>query len=104
MFCQSEKFRLFGGLIGRASKEKAGLVYSDMFSFQRVCDDADEVTTLGMYNLYPSSKNTPSGVNYGDVLLAIPWDENTIHQFIFTVAGNEYKRVKSTTWGEWKLR
>ena len=95
---------LVGELIGRASDEKAGLVYSDMFSFGRSCKDANEAVTFGLFKLDPSTDNIPSGINYGDVLLVLPWDQNTVHQFIFTVGGQEYKRIKSVTWGEWNLR
>ena len=93
-----------GGLIGRASEEKAGLVYADMFSFGRNCADANEEVTFGSFRLEPSTNNVPSSINYGDVLLVLPWDPNTVHQFIFTVGGQEYKRIKSATWGEWNLR
>ena len=93
-----------GELIGRASEEKAGLVYADMFSFGRNCADANEEVTFGSFRLEPSTNNVPSDINYGDVLLVLPWDPNTVYQFIFTVGGNEYKRIKSVTWGEWNLR
>lgn len=93
-----------GGLIGRANEGKAGLVSSDMFSFGRVCADANESIVFGLFTISPSTKNVPSGINYGDVLLVLPWDPNTVHQFIFTIGGNEYKRIKSNGWNEWNQR
>ena len=93
-----------GGLIGRASEGKAGLVYSDMFSFTRDCTDANEATTFGLFKLRSTTANIPSGIYGGDVLLVLPWDQSTVHQFIFTAGGNEYKRIKSTVWEDWNQR
>lgn len=93
-----------GGLIGRASEEKAGLVYADMLSFGRSCKDANEAVTFGLFKLSTSTNNVPSGITYGDVLHVIPWDPNTVFQFIYTVSGNEYRRIKSNGWKEWIKR
>ena len=103
MISKEQVAQVVGGLIGRASEEKAGLVYADMFSFGRNCADANEEVTFGSFRLEPSTDNVPSGINYGDVLLVLPWDTNTVFQFIYTVSGNEYRRIKSVTWGEWNL-
>lgn len=88
------------GLIGVATAEKAGLVSANMFSFSRGAKDANNCLILGNYRLDPNTLNVPDGITYGDVLFVIPWDPNTVHQFIYTVKGHRYTRIGgNTSWG-----
>ena len=91
-----------GELIGTATKEKKGLVAPDMFSFTRSATDANGCSVFGSYRLSPGVLNAPDGIKYGDVLFAVPWDANTIHQFIYTISGGTYRRVGGReNWSEW---
>lgn len=91
-----------GELIGTATKEKKGLVAPDMFSFTRSATDANGCSVFGSYKLSPGVLNAPDGIKYGDVLFAVPWDQNTIHQFIYTISGGTYRRVGGKeNWSEW---
>lgn len=94
---------LLGGLIGVATSEKKGLVAPDMFSFTRdAVTDANGCSVFGSYKLSPEVLNAPNGIKYGDVLFAIPWDTNTIHQFIYTISGDMYRRVGGKgNWSKW---
>lgn len=94
---------LLGELIGTATKEKKGLVAPDMFSFTRgAVTDANGCSVFGSYKLSPGVLNAPDGIKYGDVLFAVPWDTNTIHQFIYTISGGTYRRVGGKeNWSGW---
>lgn len=92
-----------GGLIPTASNKNKGLVAPDMFSFTRgAVTDANGCSVFGSYKLSPGVLNAPDGIKYGDVLFAVPWDTNTIHQFIYTTSGGTYRRVGGKeNWSEW---
>lgn len=94
---------LLGGLIPTASNKNKGLVAPDMFSFTRdAVTDANGCSVFGSYKLSPGVLNAPDGIKYGDVLFAVPWDTNTIHQFIYTISGGTYRRVGGKeNWSEW---
>ena len=90
-------------LIPTASNINKGLVAPDMFSFTRdAVTDANGCSVFGSYKLSPRVLNAPDGIKYGDVLFAVPWDTNTIHQFIYTISGGTYRRVGGKeNWSEW---
>lgn len=94
---------ILGGLIPTASNKNKGLVAPDMFSFTRdAVTDANGCSVFGSYKLSPGVLNAPDGIKYGDVLFAVPWDTNTIHQFIYTTSGGTYRRVGGKeNWSEW---
>lgn len=91
-----------GGLVGVATPTKTGFVSPEMFSFSRSSSNANDCIVFGSYKIDPNTINVPSGLTYGDVLVVIPWDPNTVHQFIYTVNGFAYRRIKSMSWGEWE--
>ena len=84
-----------------ASPTTNGLVSPDMYSFDRILLDANECVTSGSYRMDPNVLNLPSNINYGDVMFVIVWDPNTIHQFIYTLSGLTFKRIKSSGWKSW---
>ena len=83
---------ILGGLLPLATDKNKGLVAPDMFSFTRgAVTDANGCSVFGSYKLSPGVLNAPDGIKYGDVLFAVPWDTNTIHQFIYTISGGTYR-------------
>lgn len=91
-----------GELLPISTNLKKGLVAPNMFSFTRDATDANDCGVFGSYKLSPSTLNVPEGIKYGDMLFVVPWDPNTMHQFIYTISGGTYRRVGGKEyWSKW---